>query len=155
MIAIIPVEKVDDLELVKGLMMEYASTLDFCLGFQNFDKDLANPLVDYGPPEGCLLMARYKGQPAGCVALRKLDDGICEMKRMYVKPEFRGLKIGRALAEAVIEEARKIGYARMRLDTTTDMEAANGLYLSLGFRQIEAYCYNPLENALFMELELK
>jgi len=151
---IFSVETVKDLELTKELFTEYADSLDFDLDFQDFERELANLPGDYAPPKGCLILAECKGKVAGCVALRQLEESICEMKRLYVRPEFRGLGIGRALAEAVIAQGRKIGYTRMRLDTAPSMKAARALYLSLGFRQISPYRYNPIEGAIFMEVEL-
>ena len=150
-----PVQTDEDLASAKLLFEEYAESLDFDLDFQGFDQELANLPGEYAPPKGCLLLAEYEGQPAGCVALRALGQDICEMKRLYVRPEFRGLGIGRALAEAVIAQARNIGYTRMRLDTAPSMEAARTLYRSLGFRQISPYRYNPIEGAVFMESELR
>jgi len=143
-----------DIESAKTLFVEYAESLGFDLSFQDFDEELANLPGDYGPPAGCLLLADYKGRPAGCVALRRLGEGICEMKRLYVRPELRGLGIGRALAEAVIEQARKIGYDCMRLDTVPSMTGARALYVSLGFKRTGPYRYNPIEGAVFMELLL-
>lgn len=154
MLKIFLVEKDQDLTSARQLLIEYADSLDFDLDFQGFDEELANLPGEYAPPKGCLLLAEYKGQPAGCVALRQLEESICEMKRLYVRPEFRGLGIGRALAQFVIEQARTIGYTYMRLDTAPSMQAARELYRSLGFRQISPYRYNPIEGAVFMELEL-
>jgi ribosomal protein S18 acetylase RimI-like enzyme len=154
MVRTYPVQTNGDLASAKFLFEEYAESLDFDLDFQGFDEELANLPGEYAPPKGCLLLAEYKGQPAGCVALRGLSEDICEMKRLYVRPEFRGLGIGSALAETVIAQARNIGYTRIRLDTTPSMEAARTLYRSLGFRQISPYRYNPIEGAIFMELEL-
>ena len=154
MLKIFPVETDKDIELVMELLEEYADSLGIDLGFQNFEEELANLPGCYARPEGCILLARYNEEIAGCVALRKLSDGICEGKRLYVKPQFRGLKIGRKLTEAIIEEARKIGYTRMRGDTLASMKAAQALYASLGFKQIEPYCYNPIEGAIFIELVL-
>ena len=151
---IFPAETEADIESAKTLFVEYAESLGFDLSFQDFDEELANLPGDYGPPAGCLLLADYKGRPAGCVALRRLGEGICEMKRLYVRPELRGLGIGRALAEAIIEHARRIGYTRMRLDTAPSMAAARALYVSFGFEQISPYRYNPIEGAVFMELKL-
>ncbi len=108
----------------------------------------------FGPPDGSLLLAKYKKEAAGCVAIRKLSDGICEMKRLYVKPEFRGLKIGRKLAQAVINEARRIGYRHMRIHTISAMEEANSLYRSLRFTEIGPYEYSPRQDAVFLELKL-
>jgi|SRR3989304_1204629 len=154
MLKIFHAEVKEDIELVKTLFVEYADSLGFDLSFQNFKEELAGLPGDYAEPAGCLILAKYKDQPAGCVAMRKLSDGICEMKRLYVRPKFRGLGIGRKLAEAIISEARRIGYACMRLDTTPSMEAARALYTSLGFREISPYRYNPIEGAVFMELSL-
>jgi ribosomal protein S18 acetylase RimI-like enzyme len=154
MLKIFPVETDKDIELVRELLEEYADSLGIDLGFQNFEEELANLPGCYARPEGCILLARYNEEIAGCVALRRLSDGICEGKRLYVKPQFRGLKIGRKLTEAIIEEARKIGYTRMRGDTLASMKAAQALYASLGFKQIEPYCYNPIEGAIFIELVL-
>jgi len=103
---------------------------------------------------GCLLLAEYKGQAVGCVGLRKLGDGICEMKRLYVRPEFRGLNIGRKLAEAIIVAASKIGYTSVRGDTVPSMKIAQALYASLGFKEIRPYRYNPIEGAIYIELKL-
>ena len=142
------------LEEAARLFKEYADSLEISLDFQNFDEELAALPGCYAPPEGCILLATWQGQIAGCVALRKLEDGVCEMKRLYTRPAFRGKKIGVALAEAVIEEARRLGYQRMRLDTLKSMVQARTLYKSLGFYEIAAYCYNPFEDAVFMELKL-
>ena len=154
MLRIFSVEAEQDIELVKDLFIEYADSLGFDLCFQNFEQELANLSSDYAPPTGCLLLAKYKGQVAGCIALRKLSDGVCEMKRLYVRPQFRGLKIGRKLTETIIAEARKIGYARMRLDTVPSMEVARALYVSLGFKETSPYRHNPIEGAVFIELAL-
>jgi len=154
MLKIFPVEADKDLEIVKRLFIEYADSLGFDLSFQNFDEELANLPGDYAPPTGCLLLAKYKDQPAGCVALRKLSDSICEGKRLYVRPQFRGLKIGRKLVEAIIAEARRIGYSSIRGDTVPSMQIAQALYASLGFKEIEPYCRNPVEGAKFIELKL-
>jgi len=154
MLKIFPAETKEDIELAKMLFVEYADSLGFDLDFQDFEEELANLPGDYAGPRGCLLLAKYKDQPAGCVALRAFSSSICEMKRLYVRPKFRNLGIGKALAESVIEQARRIGYARMRLDTIPSMQAARALYASMGFREIEPYRYNPIEGAVFMELEL-
>ena len=137
------------------LFLEYAQSLGFSLCFQNFDKELAELPGDYAPPEGRLLLAEYEGQLAGCVALHKLDTAICEMKRLYLRPQFRGKRLGRALAERIITEARQIGYRHMRLDTVEPvMKDAVAMYRMLGFKEIAPYCPNPIAGALYMELEL-
>lgn len=143
-----------NLKVVKKLFEEYADSLDFDLCFQNFDKELANLPGQYAPPAGCLLLALNNGRAAGCVGLRKTNKNVCEMKRLYVRSQFRRRGIGRALAEAVIERAQKTGYKRMRLDTVPSMKAAKRLYESMGFKKIEAYRYNPLKGAIFLELML-
>lgn len=154
MLRIFPVGTGEDIELAKGLFIEYADSLGFDLCFQNFEQELANLPGEYSPPTGCLLLAKYKDQPAGCVALRKLSNGICEGKRLYVRPPFRGLKIGRKLVEAIIAEARRIGYSSIRGDTVPSMQVAQALYVSLGFKEIEPYCHNPIKGAKFIELKL-
>jgi ribosomal protein S18 acetylase RimI-like enzyme len=154
MLKINAVQNEQDVESVRALFIEYAESLDFDLGFQNFDEELANLPSGYGEPGGCILLAEYQGRNVGCVALRASGDDVCEMKRLYVQPSFHGRGIGRALAEAIIEEARRIGYKRMRLDTVPSMEAARSLYRSLGFTEIGPYRYNPIDGAVFMELKL-
>ncbi|MCI0337784.1 MAG: GNAT family N-acetyltransferase [Acidobacteria bacterium] len=152
MLTIAMVTNEDEMEETRALFGEYAASLGVDLSFQNFEEELANLPGDYSPPNGCLLLARYKGQAAGCIALRQLEVGICEMKRLYVRAQFRGMKIGRALAEAIIGEARQRGYARIRLDTLPSMKSARGLYRALGFKEVSPYCYNPIEGTSFMEL---
>jgi len=140
---------------VRELFLEYATSLGFNLCFQNFDKELAGLPGDYAPPEGRLLLAEYEGQLAGCVALHKLENSICEMKRLYLRPQFRGKGLGRTLADRIIAEARQIGYRRMRLDTVEPlMKDAVAMYRKLGFKGIAPYRPNPIAGALYMELEL-
>ena len=139
----------------RELYLEYADSLGFSLCFQSFDQELASLPGDYAPPDGRLLVAEYRGQLAGCVALHKLDPEVCEMKRLYLRPQLRGRGVGRALAEAVIAEARVIGYRKMRLDTVEPvMPNAVALYRRLGFREIDPYRANPIAGALYMELVL-
>ena len=141
---------------VRELFLEYAQSLGFSLCFQNFDKELASLPGDYAPPEGRLLLAEYEGQLAGCVALHKLESGICEMKRLYLRPRMRGKGLGLALANHIITEARQIGYQRMRLDTVEPvMKDAVAMYRKLGFQEIAPYCANPMSGVIYMELELK
>jgi len=139
----------------RELFLEYAQSLGFNLCFQSFDKELAGLPGDYAPPEGRLLLAEYEDKLAGCVALHKLEVGICEMKRLYLRPSFRGKGVGRVVAETIIAEARAIGYERIRLDTVEPvMKDAVAIYRSLGFKEIAPYRPNPIEGALYMELEL-
>ena len=144
----------DQIPVIRKLFVEYADSLGFSLCFQNFEQELAELPGGYSPPEGRLLLAWEGTEAAGCVALRKLDEGICEMKRLYVRPDFRRNGVGCALARAIIEAAAEIGYERMRLDTLASMQEAIALYTSLGFRRIEPYYNNPVESAVFMELML-
>jgi len=136
------------------LFVQYADTLGFDLEFQGFSRELATLPGSYALPRGCILLAEFNTNFVGCVALRPLESIICEMKRLFVVPEYRGRDIGRNLACSVIDRARQIGYEKLRLDTIESMKAANRLYLSLNFRTIQAYCYNPLENTNYMELAL-
>jgi len=141
-------------ESARRLFVEYADSLNFSLCFQGFDSEIAQLPGEYVPPLGGLLLAHYDGALAGCVALRKIDDEICEMKRLYLRPEFRGKGIGRKMAIEVIKMAQEIGYAKMRLDTAPAMKEAIALYHSLGFVEIGPYRENPIPGAIFMELTL-
>jgi len=143
------------LEEIRRLFQEYAASIPFDLCFQNFAQELAALPGAYAPPDGRLLLAWCDDEPAGCVGLRPLGDGVCEMKRLYVRDRFRGRKVGIGLVLAVVEEARRIGYRCMRLDSLPTMHDALKLYRSLGFREIEPYTHNPVPGAVFMELELK
>ena len=137
------------------LFNEYAESLGFSLCFQSFEVELAQLPWEYAPPAGRLLLARSGAAAAGCVAMHKLENGTCEMKRLYVRPQFRGTGLGRRLAEEIIAQAREIGYVRMRLDTVVSvMGRAVELYRALGFREIAPYRDNPIPSALYMELEL-
>jgi len=141
-----------DLEQARKLFMEYARDLPFDLSFQDFEDELRGLPGRYARPSGRILLAKHGDKFVGCVALRQIGDGICEMKRLFVHPALRGKGIGKALAQAIIEEARRIGYKRMRLDTV--LEPAKSLYRSLGFREIPPYQHVPIEGVVFMELEL-
>ncbi len=143
-----------DLDAAHDLFLEYARSLPFGLEFQDFDTELGTLPGAYAPPSGRILLAWVEGEPAGCVALRRIDDERCEMKRMYVRPAYRGIGLGRALSEAVLAEARAIGYRFMRLDTVPGMEAAIALYRSLGFRDIPPYRHNPIPGAIYLEAKL-
>ena len=144
-----------EIDTVRTLFLEYARSLDFDLCFQGFDKELAELPGDYAAPEGRLLLAEADGEARGCVAFRRHRDGICEMKRLYLRPAFRGSGLGRVLAEAAIAEARSIGYGRMRLDTVgASMQNAVALYKLLGFKEIAPYRLNPMPSATYLELKL-
>jgi GNAT superfamily N-acetyltransferase len=145
----------EHIEQARSLFLEYGRSLGFSLCFQSFDEELRSLPGAYGPPSGRLLLARYANHAAGCIALRKLEAGICEMKRLYVRPDDRGRGLGRMLVERVIAEARAIGYERMRLDTIESaMKDAIALYRRMGFKEIAPYSAIPIESALWMELLL-
>ena len=144
-----------DLDSARALFREYAASLGFPLDFQGFEQELAALPGEYAEPRGTIVLARAEDGDAGCVALRPLaDPGVCEMKRMYVRPAFRGRGLGRRLGERILGDARARGYRAMRLDTIDTMTPAIALYRDLGFRPIPAYRYNPIAGALYFELEL-
>lgn len=144
----------EQIATARRLLKEYEASLGIELTFQGFAREVAELPGAYAPPSGRLLLAFDGPEAIGCAALRLLGDGTCEMKRLYVRPTARGTRLGRRLAEAVIREAREIGYARMRLDTLPSMKEAFALYQTLGFREIEPYCENPIVGTRFMELDL-
>ena len=154
MITLVQVETPQQIEEIRRLLREYEASLNVSLCFQGFEKELAELPGAYAPPGGRLLLGCDDGQPAGCVALRGLDREACEMKRLYVRPAFRGKGAGRLLATAIIDEARRLGYKRMRLDTLATMLEAKALYALLGFKRMEPYYHNPHPGSEFMELEL-
>ena len=141
--------------VARRLVEEYAASLDIDLGFQDFQDEITSLRRAYGPPDGAFLLAEQDGMCIGCVALRKFSQGTCEMKRLYVSPNGRGQGVGRTLAECITSEARRLGYARMLLDTLPSMREAHRLYAALGFKPIPAYRYNPVPGTTFMELRLR
>jgi len=153
-IVIVPAHEGPRLETIRELFLEYAESLEIDLGFQDFGRELAGLPGDYAAPDGCLLLAVGGGEPAGCVALRRVDATTCEMKRMYVRPACRGSGLGRALGLAVMDEGRRREYTAMRLDTLPTMHAAIALYRSIGFEPIDPYRFNPIPGAMFMEADL-
>ena len=148
-------ESDEDIQLARSLFKEYESAIQVNLCFQSFDQELANLPGDYAPPSGRLLLAYIDEQPVGCIALRKKTDSICEMKRLFLRPEARGKHVGRKLVETIIDEARAIGYRQMRLDTMLGrMDTAIAIYRSVGFEEIPPYYDTPVDSTLFMELTL-
>ncbi len=157
MLTILQAETAEHIATVREFLLEYAGWLEFNLCFQGFDEELRTLPGKYSPPQGRLLLAYWSGEPAGIGALRPLDEaGVCEMKRLYVRPEFRGKGIAREIAERLIEEACRIGYKAMRLDTVPGkMDSAIALYRDLGFQETKPYYGTPVESTLFMELQLR
>jgi len=145
----------EDLPVVRELFGEYGQTLGVDLSFQGFDQELATLPGKYAPPHGMVIIARSDGKPCGCVAMRRIDEWTCEMKRLYVRPESRGLRVGGELVRRIIQSAELRGYQYMRLDTLPSMTSAVSLYRSSGFQEIEPYIYNPIPGALFMEKRLQ
>jgi GNAT superfamily N-acetyltransferase len=143
-----------EIDAARILFREYAAGLGFDLAFQGFEAELAALPGDYGPPRGALLLAADSAAWAGCVALRPIDGEVCEMKRLYVRPSWRGTGLGRRLAAAILDEGSRLGYARMRLDTVPAMQSAIALYGSLGFRDIPAYRHNPVPGTRWLEARL-
>jgi GNAT superfamily N-acetyltransferase len=151
---IIPAKTKEDLQVARRLFIEYQNCLEFDLSFQDFEQELTHLPGEYAPPSGCILFAEGEGDIQGCIALRNMDNVTCEMKRLYVRPNFRGLSIGRSLAEAAIDMAKRLDYQFMRLDFISPRPVARSLYDSLGFEEIEPYECIPLDGAVFMELQL-
>ena len=152
---IIQAQSAADIETARELFQEYAAALNISLCFQGFDQEVSGLPGSYAPPAGQLLLALQGEEVAGCIALRPLADNACEMKRLYVRPQFRGAGLGEKLVAAAIEAARAIGYEYMRLDTLPGkMDRAISLYRTTGFREIPPYYDNPVPDALFMELLL-
>ena len=148
------IQRATDMAVVRTLFREYADDIGLDLAFQGFAAELVRLPGEYAPHDGELLIAKEDGRPAGCVALKRFDATRCEMKRMYVRPDFRGRSLGRALAEAIIEAARERGYEAMLLDTLARLDAAIRLYRSLGFEVIPPYNDNPLPDVVHMRLKL-
>jgi GNAT superfamily N-acetyltransferase len=157
-IALMRVDSALAMEPVREILREYARSLDVDLCFQNFEAELATLPGDYAAPSGQLLLAYVDGALAGCGGLRALPDvdyaNACEMKRLYVRPAFRRFGLGRALAEALLDEARRAGYSVMLLDTLDEMESARELYASLGFEEIAPYYFNPIAGAHYLKADL-
>lgn len=158
LVEILTPQRAEDLDALRAIFREYAASLNVDLCFQNFERELASLPGDYATPRGALLMARVDGQVAGCCALRPLDavdyPNACEMKRLYVRPAFRRLGLGRQLAETIMDRARVNGYDHVLLDTLDEMEAARSLYEELGFVEVPPYYHNPIAGAHYLKASL-
>jgi GNAT superfamily N-acetyltransferase len=156
MLTILQATTTDHLNTARELIVEYATGLEFNLCFQGFEEEMRSLPGKYAPPAGRLLLALWDSHPAGVIALRPLEEpGVCEMKRLYVRPQFRGHRIGRVLAQRTIGEAAEIGYSRMRLDTIPGkMDRAIEMYRDLGFAETVPYYSTPVGQTLFLELAL-
>jgi GNAT superfamily N-acetyltransferase len=151
---LVPPDSAEQWAIARRLVETYAASLRLDLGFQDFQREVSRLAHVYGPPDGAFLLAQRGGEAAGCVGLRRFAEGVCEMKRLYVVPAHRGHGVGRALAEGIVAQARRLAYRRMLLDTLESMKEAQALYASLGFRPTAAYRYNPVPNTSFLELTL-
>jgi putative acetyltransferase len=157
-ICLVPPDSTELFDLVRDIFQEYADSLGVDLGFQGFESELRELPGDYAGPHGQLLLAAVDGDIAGCGAFRALPDAdypnACEMRRLYVRPAFRRFGLGRMLAQALMDDARRAGYSTMLLDTLSDMETARSLYASLGFRDIPPYYFNPIAGAHYLKADL-
>ncbi|HSP48489.1 MAG TPA: GNAT family N-acetyltransferase [Clostridiaceae bacterium] len=151
----VKVDGKERLQDIRQLFREYAESLEIDLCFQNFEEELEALPGKYAAPEGTMILALVDGESAGCIALRKSSEGIAEMKRLFVRDDYRGLHIGKRLVQLILMEAAKLGYSYIRLDTLSTMKEAVSLYQSFGFYEIEPYIYNPIEDAKYMELKLE
>jgi len=145
----------ESISVARDLLLSYGKLRNFDLALGDFEKEILNLPGEYSPPEGSLLIGFLNKEPAGIIALRKINDDICEMKRLFVKKEYRGKKIGITLIYFIIENAYKLGYKIMRLDTHPWMKDAEQLYRSIGFQEINAYRFNPIKGVKFFELNIK
>jgi putative acetyltransferase len=145
---------IEELEEVRNIFIEYSEYLQVDLCFQNFEKELQTLHHVYSPPQGCIILAKQNDVTVGCIALKPIDEGVCEMKRLYVRSEARGEGLGRKLVEELISFARKSAYTTLKLDTVSKLKEAISLYRSLGFVETSPYVYNPLSDVLYFELQL-
>lgn len=145
----------EDLDIIRNLFREYAAELNEDLCFQSFEAEVGNPLKKYGEPEGCIMLALIDGQPAGCIALTPLPAAkTCEMKRLYVRPDYRKYGLGRQLISQLIEIAKEKGYEKMQLDTLKRLAPAISLYEQFGFEHTVPYNFNPIADVVYMEKQL-
>ena len=156
LIKLTEITSASDYDIASKLFKEYASQIVIDLEFQNFNKEVENLEDQYSRPEGVIyIIYNQENYPIGCFGIRKLDSSISELKRMYLKEGYRGLGFGKKMMEKAIEAGKEMGYKKMRLDTLSTMDAAIGLYKSVGFYEIESYCFNPIQTAKYFEINLK